>query len=100
MILLDTDVMIDLMREYLPAIDWLDSLGTEKIVLPGLVAMELIQGCRDKAEQQEVDRELRSYNVAWPSPLACDEALSVSIIPNVTILQPYEKAIWNSTLKS
>ena len=51
MILLDTDVMIDLLRQYPPAVAWLDSLGSEEIILPGFVAMELIQGCRDKAEQ-------------------------------------------------
>lgn len=128
MILLDTDVMIDLLRQYPPAVAWLDSLGAEEIILPGFVAMELIQGCRDKAEQQELERELRSYGVAWPSPAACNKALSVftnyhlshglgildaligqmavtmnvvlctfnqkhySVIPNLNILQPYEKS--------
>ena len=77
MILLDTDVMIDLLRQYEPAVNWLESLGLEEIILPGFVAMELIQGCRDKAEQQELERELHSYGVAWPSSEACNEALSV-----------------------
>jgi len=77
MILLDTDIMIDLLRQYPPAVTWLDSLGPEEIILPGFVATELIQGCRDKAEQQELERELRSYGVAWPSPTACNEALSL-----------------------
>lgn len=35
MILLDTDVMIDLLRQYPPSVAWLDSLGEEEIVLPG-----------------------------------------------------------------
>lgn len=77
MILLDTDVMIDLLRQYPPAVAWLDSLGEEEIVLPGFVVMELIQGCRNKAEQEEVERELGAYSVAWPSPETCDEALSL-----------------------
>jgi len=77
MILLDTDVMIDLLRQYPSAVAWLDSLGAEKIVLPGFVAMELIQGCRDKAEQREVETEFRAYGLAWPSAPECDEALSV-----------------------
>jgi len=128
MIFLDTDVMIDLLRQYPPAVAWLDSLGSREIVLPGFVAMELIQGCRDKAEQGEMDRELRAYGVAWPSPAACDDALFIfadyhlshglgildaligqmavamnvalytfnkkhySVIPNLKILQPYEKS--------
>jgi len=77
MILVDTDVMIDLLREYSPAVTWLDSLGEEKIILPGFVVMELIQGCRNKTEQEKVKRELGAYSIAWPSSEMCDEALSV-----------------------
>jgi len=77
MILLDTDVMIDLLRQYPPAVAWLDSLGEEEIILPGFVVMELIQGCRNKAEQEKVERELGTYGVVWPSPETCNEALSV-----------------------
>ncbi len=58
MILVDTDVMIDIFREYSPAIVWLHSLGNEEINLPGFVAMELIQGCRNKVELEKIEREL------------------------------------------
>ena len=50
MILLDTDVMIDILRGYPPAVAWLQGLGTSFLGLPGLVVMELLQGCQDKAE--------------------------------------------------
>jgi hypothetical protein len=46
MILVDTDVMVDIMRRHSPAVAWLDSLGAEEVGIPGLVAMELLQGCR------------------------------------------------------
>jgi predicted nucleic acid-binding protein len=59
MICVDTDVMIDILRCYEPAMAWLRSLGSEELALPGLVAMELLQGCRNRAEQQRVDRTLR-----------------------------------------
>jgi predicted nucleic acid-binding protein len=36
MILLDTDVMIDVLRRYPPAVAWLESLGNEEIRLPVL----------------------------------------------------------------
>ena len=77
MILLDTDVMIDLLRQYPPAVAWLDSLGEEEIILPGFVVMELIQGCGSKAEQKKLERELSPHGVIWPSPEACDRALAV-----------------------
>ena len=77
MVFLDTDVMIDLLRQYTPAVAWLDSLGEEEVLLPGFVVMELIQGCRNRAEQDTVERELRAYGMIWPSLEMCDEALSV-----------------------
>jgi predicted nucleic acid-binding protein len=77
MILLDTDIVIDLLRHYPPAVTWLESLDSEEIILPGFVVMELIQGCRNKAEQREIEKILCAYEVAWPSATTCDEALSV-----------------------
>jgi predicted nucleic acid-binding protein len=45
MILLDSDVMVDLLRQYPPATKWFDSLNDEEeIALSGYVVMELIQG--------------------------------------------------------
>jgi len=55
MILLDSDVMIDLLRQYPPAVEWFDTLeDEEEIILPGYVVMELIQGCRNKIEQERL----------------------------------------------
>jgi tRNA(fMet)-specific endonuclease VapC len=75
MIILDTDIMIDLLRQYQPALAWLQSIDGEEIVLPGFVVMELIQGCRSSAEQEKVWVQLQVYEVAWPSSQVCDEAL-------------------------
>jgi len=78
MILLDSDVMIDLLRQYPPAIGWFDALDDEeKLLLPGYVMMELIQGCRNKAEQDRLQRELADYGVVWLAPADCDKGLDV-----------------------
>lgn len=76
MILLDTDAMIDLLRQHPPALAWLAS-NTEEIGLPGYVVMELIQGCKNKAEQEKVEHTFSAYAIAWASPQVCDEALAV-----------------------
>ncbi|MBI4777533.1 hypothetical protein HY792_01205 [Candidatus Desantisbacteria bacterium] len=68
MILLDSDVMIDPLRQYPPAVQWLDALDEEELLLPGYVVMELIQGCRNKVEQERLQRELAIYGVAWLVP--------------------------------
>ena len=68
--------MVDLLRQHQPAVDWLDSLGDDEILIPGLVAMELIQGCRTKAEQKRLQKALAPYRVVWPQPEVCDAALN------------------------
>lgn len=37
----------------------------------------MIQGCRNKTEQEKVQREIATYGVVWPSPTDCDKALVV-----------------------
>lgn len=74
MILVDTDVMIDVLRRHEPAAAWLGSLGAEEIGIPGLVAMELLQGCRNREEQNQLERLLRPYQRYWPSQADCARA--------------------------
>jgi len=56
MVLLDTDVAIDVLRNHAPARTWLQGLGAAPVGLPGFVVMELLQGCQNKAEQQRVEQ--------------------------------------------
>ncbi len=78
MILLDSDVMIDLLRQYPPAIAWFDTLNEEEeIALPGFVVMELIQGCRNKAEQEQLQHVVAPHGTVWPMPRDCDRALEL-----------------------
>ncbi len=78
MILLDSDVMIDLLRQYPPSTRWFETLDEdEEMILPGYVMMELIQGARNKDEQEKLQRELAAYGVVWPAPSNCDKALDI-----------------------
>jgi predicted nucleic acid-binding protein len=47
MTLLDTGVMVDVLRGYNPAIAWLTAVSDAEIGVPELVTMELIQGCQN-----------------------------------------------------
>lgn len=76
MILLDTDVMIDILRGHAPARIWLESSRTQSIGLPGLVAMELLQGCQNAREQQRIEMVLRAYSLYWPSEEDCTRAFA------------------------
>lgn len=77
MMLIDTDAMVDIVRRYPPALEWLESLGSTDVTIPGFVVMELIEGCRDKPEQRRVERVLRPFEIVWPSGYTCERALTV-----------------------
>lgn len=66
MLLVDTDLLVDVLRRYPPVLAWLDTLGDEELSVPGFVAMELIQGCSNKMEQKRVERMLAKYSIRWP----------------------------------
>ncbi len=75
--LLDTDVMVDILRGYPPAINWLESLGNAEIGLPGLVGMELIEGERDRQGIMKLLRFLGKYSLYWPQQDDCQQAFAV-----------------------
>lgn len=80
MILLDSDVVVDLLRQYPPAVQWFDQLDIgEEVVVSGYVVMELIQGCQNKMEQERVLRVLARYGVIWLSPGHCAYALDLFV---------------------
>lgn len=75
-ILTDSDVLIDLLREYAPAKVWFGGLHeNEQLMVPGYVVMELIQGCRNLAELDKVRHTIAAHTIVWPSPPDCDRAL-------------------------
>lgn len=62
---LDTDVLVDCLRGVPEARAWLNSLSREKFVVPGIVAMELLMGCRNQADIQRVQKFLKAFNIVW-----------------------------------
>jgi tRNA(fMet)-specific endonuclease VapC len=75
MILLDTDIMVDILRGYQPTINWLTSASDTEIGVPGLVAMELIQGCQNAREQKRLEKAINQYPLFWADSQDCDNAL-------------------------
>ena len=68
MLLLDTDILVDIFRGYLPALRWLRALDNASIGIPGPAVMELMHGCRDM-------QRLAPYRIYWPTANDCDRAL-------------------------
>ena len=66
MVLVDTDVVVDCLRGTAPSREWLQRASTEVLGLPGVVAMELLIGCRNRAEIQHLQKFLNTFSIVWP----------------------------------
>lgn len=77
MIVLDTDILIDLLRKHPPAIAWVKSLK-EPLATTGYSALELYQGCRNTDEAQVVSSMLSRIRLLWAREEDCLHALSFS----------------------
>jgi len=64
--LLDTDILIDVLRGYPPAIEWLATL-TETPAVISVCVMELVQGCRSKADLKTVEQLIAPLEVWYPT---------------------------------
>jgi predicted nucleic acid-binding protein len=73
--LLDTDVLIDIQREYAPALTWFATL-TDLPAVPGLVVMELIQDAQNARQVQQALKLVAPLLVVWPTATDCQRALA------------------------
>jgi predicted nucleic acid-binding protein len=75
MLLLDTDVLIDIQKGRPQALAWFGSL-TELPSVPGLVVMELIQGAQNTQQIRQALKLVAPMPVVWPTETDCTRALS------------------------
>ena len=59
--LIDTNIIIDVLRGYQPAIQWIQS--QQQLVFPRMVYLEVIAGCRTKVEQGTALRFLKRFDL-------------------------------------
>lgn len=72
---LDTNILIDLLRGYPPALAWFTSLS-EPPLIPGYAVFELLVGCENALAVQRVQRWLRPFQIYWPTATDCNRALT------------------------
>jgi hypothetical protein len=68
--------MVDILREYVPALRWLRTVANEEFGLPGIVVLQLMEGCKDKRAMQQLQKQIGPYRVYWPTARDCDRALT------------------------
>ena len=82
MTLIDTDILIDVGKGVPDAVDLLKNTGANSTAAISVVTqMELIVGCRDKKELQEVNKFLRQFDI-----ISINEAIAQQ---SVDLLQNY-----------
>jgi hypothetical protein len=62
----DTDVLVDCLRGTIAAQAWLEQLAEQPSAVPAVAAMELVMGCRDRADLERIQRFLATFEVVWP----------------------------------
>ena len=72
----DADVMIDLQRQYLPAVTWFFSLPPDTLAVPGYVLMEMYQSARNAREQWATEQFVQGLPVVWASEAECVRAVA------------------------
>jgi predicted nucleic acid-binding protein len=75
MLLLDSDVLIDIQRGRPHALEWFSHL-TELPCVPGFVVMELIQGAQNTQQVRQALKLTAPLPVVWPTETDCARALS------------------------
>ncbi len=64
-VLLDTDVLVDCLRGTPAARTWLEQATAESFQVPGVVAMELLMGCQNKADLERTRKFITAFDVVW-----------------------------------
>jgi len=76
-VFLDTDVLVDCLRGTEAAEEWLEANPRESFQIPGIVAMELIIGCQNKAALKRTQKFLQSFEIAWPEAPEFERAYEI-----------------------
>jgi predicted nucleic acid-binding protein len=63
--LLDTSILIDVLRGSVSARRWIDAQPISACAISVITGAELLAGCRNLREQRAVEREINSYQMLW-----------------------------------
>lgn len=77
-LLLDTDILIDTSRGVTEAVEFLQrGVARSAVGISTVTQLELLIGCRNRTEQQKVERFLRRFEVVRLNELVADRAVDL-----------------------
>jgi predicted nucleic acid-binding protein len=65
--ILDTSILIDLLRGFPPAEEWFATLGRQGVAITPVVWMETVQGATDRVRRSQAIRFLRRFRIEHPT---------------------------------
>jgi predicted nucleic acid-binding protein len=65
--ILDTSILIDLLRAFPPATSWFAGLGRQRLAITPVVWMETVQGATDRVKRAQAIRFLRRFHIEHPT---------------------------------
>lgn len=65
--ILDTSILIDLLRAFPPATSWFAGLGRQRLAITPVVWMETVQGATDQIKRAQAIRFLRQFRIEHPT---------------------------------
>ena len=63
--LIETTILVDILRDHIQAITWVNSLPPQRRWVSVVTYFELLAGCRNHREQRIVSREMRNYHLLF-----------------------------------
>jgi predicted nucleic acid-binding protein len=63
---LDTSIVIDLLRQFQPAMQWASLVSKQNMVITPIVWMETVEGARNNVERSQILRFLRQFPIEHP----------------------------------
>ena len=84
---IDSNILIEVLNQRREALGWISTVEKTRILVPGIVALELIYGARDNQDLIRTDAFLKSFEIIWPVEaewqkcyaLLCDHRLASGI---------------------
>lgn len=65
--ILDTNILIDILRRHPPAVTWMNQQSTLRLGVPSIVRMELIYGSQNKIEQARSVGLTNIFEIVYPN---------------------------------
>jgi predicted nucleic acid-binding protein len=65
--ILDTSILIDLLRGFPSATSWFAGLGRQRLAITPVVWMEMVQGATDQIKRAQAIRFLRQFRIEHPT---------------------------------